>query len=181
MPGPNPPEPANEEMKSLLVEMWPLIPAAVRRACHSLEHHPDQMELDGLASRITLLLMDNDFHTLRSFTNRSKPQTWLYTIARRLILHRIQEQGGKVSLDDLSPDSLVSQSNQEEKLFAEEIEKLLLAAVSKLTAREQELFSLIRQGLKPGEVAKVMGIKRSSVDNETAALKKKLRRIIRDK
>lgn len=179
MPSPNLPEP-DDEMQKLLLEMWLLIPAAVRKACHSLDHHPDQVELDGLSSQIVELLIDNDFHTLRSFDNCSKQQTWLYTIARRHILHLLQEQKRKSSLEDLPPDSLIFQPNQEENLLLKEQRELLLAAAGKLTEHEWDLLSLMMQELKPGEIARVLGINRGSVDNEETALKKKLRRIIKD-
>jgi hypothetical protein len=64
MPKSDSPTPANSDIEQLFLDIIPLIPAVVRQACQSLNHHPDQMEFDGLVSRITMLLMDKDFHTL---------------------------------------------------------------------------------------------------------------------
>jgi RNA polymerase sigma factor (sigma-70 family) len=178
MPKSDSPKPANSEIENLFLDIIPLIPAVVRQACLSLNHYPDQMEFDGLCQRIVLLLMDKDFHTLRSFDNRSEPQTWLFTIAKRLILRRLKEQKRELPLEDLPPDSFTTQPVLEEKLIWEEEEKLLQAAVGKLTKRERKLFGLILQGLKAEEIAKEMRIKKESVYPEKNALIKKLQNII---
>ncbi|MDX2042898.1 MAG: sigma-70 family RNA polymerase sigma factor [Acidobacteriota bacterium] len=179
MPKPNSPEPAISEIEQLFLDTIPLIPAVVRQACQSLNHHPNQMEFDGLCQRIVLLLMGNDFHTLRSFSNDSKPQTWLFTIARRLIIRRLKAQKRELPLEDFSPDSFTTQPEQEEKLISEENEKRLLAVVSELTEHERTLFCLILQRKKAKEIAKELGIKKNSVYPEKSALLKKLRQILK--
>ncbi len=180
MPKPDSPEPAISEIEQLFLDTIPLIPPVVRQACQSLNHHPNQMEFDGFASRIMMLLMDNDFHTLRSFGNGSKPQTWLFTIAKRLILRRLKEQKRELPLEDLPPDSFTTQPVQEEKLIWEEEEKLLQAAVSKLAKGERKLFGLMLQGVKAEEIAKELGIKKESVYPKKSALIKKLQKIAND-
>lgn len=179
MPKPDSPETAISEIEKLFLDIIPDIPSVVRQACQSLSHQADKMELDGLCQRIALLLMDKDFHTLRSFDNRSERQTWLFTIAKRYILRLLQKQKREVHLDDLPPDSFTALPVQEEKLILEEREKLLLTAVDKLTDRERKLFYLIAQGLKAEEIAKQMQIKHKSVYPKRDALIKKLRKITR--
>lgn len=178
MPKSDSPEAATSEIEKLFLEIIPHIPAAVRQVCQSLNHHPDDMEFDGLVSRIMLLLMDNDFHTLRSFENSSKLQTWLYTIARRQILRQLRKRKKEVHLEDLPPDSLTIQPDQEEKLLSEEREKLLQTAVSKLSEHDRKLLHLVAQKLSAEEIAEEMNIKRESVYPEKSDLLKKLRKII---
>lgn len=178
MPKPNLPEPAIREIEKLFLDIIPDIHSAVRQACQSLGHHPDKVEFDGLVSRIMMVLMDNDFHTLRSFGNDSKPQTWLFTIAKRHILHLLDKRKREMPLDDLPPDSFTTQPDQEKKLIEEEQGKLLLTAVGKLTEHEQKLFVLIMRGLKAGEIAKELKIKKESVYREKNDLMKKLQSII---
>ena len=178
MPKPDSPKPAISEIEQLFLDTISLIPAAIRQACQSLNHHPNQMEFDGLCQRIVLLLMDNDFHTLRSFSNDSKPQTWLFTIAKRYVLRLLQKRKREVNLEDLPTDSFITQPDQEEKLISEEREKLLQMALGKLTEHERKLFHLIAQGLKAGEIAKELKIKKRSAHFEKSALIKKLRRIV---
>lgn len=178
MPKSDSPKPAISEIEQLFLDIVPQIPIAVRQACQSLNHHPNKMEFEGFVSRIVMLLLDNDFHALRSFDNRSEPQTWLFTIAKRLILRRLKEQKRELPLEDLPPDSFITQPVQEEKLIWEEEEKLMQAAVSKLTKRERKLLGLILQGAKTEEIAKEMGIKRESVYAKKSAVMRKLQKII---
>ncbi len=178
MPKPDSPETAISEIEKLFEDIIPDIPPAVRQACQGLNHHPDKMEFDGLCQRIAMVLMDNDFHTLRSFSNDSRPQTWVFTIAKRYILRRLKVQKKEIRLEDLPLDSFTTQPGQEEKLISEEREKLLQMALGKLTEHERKLFFLITQGLKAGEIAKEMKIKKKSVYTEKSALIKKLRSIL---
>lgn len=177
MPKPDSPDTAISEIEKLFLDILPDIPSAVRQACQSLGHHPDKMEFDGLCQRIVMLLMNKDFHTLRSFDKRSERLTWLFTIAKRYILRLLQKQKREVHLEDLPLDSFIVQPDQEERLISEEMEKLLQTAVSKLTKREQKLFRLITQGLKAEDIAKEMRIKKESVYPEKSALIKKLQNI----
>lgn len=177
MPKMDQPEMAISETEKLFLEIIPYIPSSVRQACQNLNHHPDKMEFDGLVSRIIMLLMDNDFHTLRSFGNGSKPQTWLYTIARRYVLYQLRKRKKEVHLEDLPLDSFTTQPDQEVKLISEEREKLLQAAISKLTKRERKLFGQILQGAKAEEIAKEMGIKKESVYAKKSVLLRKLEKI----
>lgn len=177
MPKPDSPDTAISEIEKLFLDIIPDIPPAVRQACQNLGHHPDKMEFDGLVSRIVMVLMDKDFHTLRSFGNDSKPQTWLFTIAKRYILRLLQKQKRELPLEDLPPDSFTAQPDQEERLISEEREKLLQMALGKLTEHEQKLFYLITQGLKAKDIAKELKIKKDSVYPEKSELIKKLRNI----
>lgn len=177
MPKSDSPVPVISEIEQLFLDIISQIPPAARQACQSLNHHPNQMEFDGFVSRIVMLLLDNDFHTLRSFDNRSEPQTWLFTIAKRLIMRRLKDQKRELPLEDLPPDSFTTQPDQEEKLISQENGKWLLVAVSELTEHERTLFDLILQGAKAQEIAKEMGIKKESVYPKKSALIKKLQKI----
>ncbi|MCG3162409.1 MAG: hypothetical protein JMDDDDMK_03659 [Acidobacteria bacterium] len=171
-----------DEMKEMFEGLRHYIPIVVCQACNKLRYHPGPMELDGLEQRVALTLIDNDYRVLRSFAHQSDLQTWLYTIAKRKILQWLQEQKKMSSLEDWLQDALTFQSDQEQKLILQEEEKerekILLLALSKLTEHEQKLFSLMRQGLKTGKIAKEMGIKKESAYTEISVLKKKLRKII---
>ena len=178
MPKSDSPEPAISETEQLFLDIVPRIPIAVRQACKSLSHYPDQLEFDGFVSRIVMLLMDDDFHALRSFDNRSEPQTWLFKIATRLIMRRLKAQKRELPLEDSPSSSFITQPDQEEKLISEEREKLLMAAVGELTEHEQKLFYLITQGLKSEEIAKELKIKKESVYRERSALIEKLQNTV---
>ncbi len=183
MPGTDSQEPA-DEMKEMFESIRHYIPVVVRQACGNLKYPPEPMELDGLEQRVALSLIENDYHTLRSFAHHSEPQTWLYTIAKRKVLERLREQKRMLNLEDVLLAAFTSQPDQEERLISEEEEKkrekILLAALGKLTPHERKLFSLMRRGLKADEVAKEMGITKRSAYTEMSDLKKKLRGIIEE-
>jgi len=174
-------EPSDDDLENLfLQEIHPIISGVVRKVCASLRRHPDLIDADEFARRIAYLLWKNDYQVLRSFKHESEPETWLFTIAKRHILHELRERDGIVSLDDVPPDSLIAQPNQEERLTSQYKEKALLAAISKLTEREQKLFGLLRQGRSTEKIAEELGIKRRSASVMKRALIKKLRRIIEE-
>jgi len=174
-------EPANDDVKKLFEDILPDIPKVVRKACLSLGRNPDWMDTGEFAQQIRILLWKNDYHVLRSFKHESEPETWLFTIAKWLILHWLREQDGMESLEDKPPDSFVVQQNQEEKLLSKEREEMLREAVSKLTEHDKKLYGLSRQERSRKEIAEEMRIKKQSVSSERDALMKKLKRIVREK
>jgi RNA polymerase sigma factor (sigma-70 family) len=163
----------------LLEEILSDIPLVVHRACHSLGHHPRQMDFEGIVQQVTLLLIDRDYYTLRSFRRLSSLQTWLFTIVRRHLVRQIQRQSREMRLEDIPRASLSAQPEQEKTLIAKEEVKRLLAAVNKLTGRERKLFQLLRMdGLSASDIAEEMGIKLKSVYSKRFALIVKIRRMI---
>lgn len=177
---------ANEDMEKLLLSIYSYIPDVVRNACHSLGRHPQQIELDGIAGEITLLLMDDDYYVLKSFTTesddlKSEFSKWLFTIAWRSTLHRFQKQDKIVSLEDLPANSLALSPDQEAAVELLEREGQLQAALQKLTTRELLLFELIRRGLRRKDIAEALRIQPKSVSPmKNALLKKKIPRIIQE-
>jgi RNA polymerase sigma factor (sigma-70 family) len=164
----------------LFEEILSDIPLVVHRACHSLGHHPRRMEFEGIVQQVTLLLIDRDYYTLRSFRRLSSLQTWLFTIVRRHLVRQIQRQSREMSLADIPRVSLSAQPEQEKRLIAKEEMKRLLAAVNKLTDRERKLFQLLcMDGLSASDIAEEMGIKLESVYSKRFALIVKVRRMIR--
>jgi RNA polymerase sigma factor (sigma-70 family) len=172
----------NDLEKRFLQNIHPIIPKVVGQACVGLDHYPSQIELYDFVQEIIVLLLEDDWRVLRSFGHRSKPQTWLYTIARRHILHRLQERSKMESLDDILQDStiFIFQPDQEKKLLAKEKEAILLVGFSKLTKHDRKLLVLWLQGRSIGEIAKELRIKKESVSREIIAVTNKLQRIIRE-
>jgi len=170
---------ANDDVEKLFYDILPHIPKVVSQVCANLNRHPSQVELDGYAQRIVVLLIDDDFKVLRSFDYRSEPETWLYRIVWRRISHWLGERKRMVSLEVLPPDIFITQPNQEERIIAKERVSVLLGAVGKLTEHDQKLFRLICRGLKTEEIAKEMGLKKRSVSRERNTMIKRLQKIIK--
>jgi RNA polymerase sigma factor (sigma-70 family) len=166
--------------KKELEDIFVIVLNVVRKACHTLGHYPEKMELDDLGQRIMLLLMKNDCKTLRSFNHESSQETWLFAITRRYIAKHLREQKNFVSLETLPVDSFITQPDQEKGLISEERMKRLLKAICKLTNRERELFHLWYQGIQPTEIAQSMRISKESVYKMRSELVKKLRGLLEE-
>ena len=183
MPNSTSREPADRDVEILLLSVYSYIPDIVRKACHSLGHHPQQMELDGIVEEIVLLLMKDNYRVLKSFHQesddlKSEFSKWLFTIAWRRALHRFQEQRRFVSLEYLPDDYFASPPDQEEAVMLQERDEQLQAALEKLTTRERLLYELIKHGLSRKEIAKALGIQPKSVSSmRNALIKKKIPRI----
>ena len=182
MPQADSQEHSNNVLEILFLQViQPIIPKVVGQACAGLGHYPSQTELDDYVQEISELLLENDRHVLHSFHHRSKPQTWLYTIARRHILHQLQKHSRQESLDDMPPDSsiFVIQPDQEKRLLAKEMVVILHAALNKLTKRERKLLTLLLQERSIEEIAKEMRIKKRSVSREVIAVTDRLQKVVR--
>jgi DNA-directed RNA polymerase specialized sigma24 family protein len=70
---------------TLLDSLLPQISVMVRWACRRYHRFPDQGVIDDLTQEITLSLIQNDYHALRSFEYRSTEKTWL----RKVVLRRV--------------------------------------------------------------------------------------------
>lgn len=162
--------------KTLLDSFLPQITFTVRWACRCYHCFPDQGVIDDLTQEVLLSLIKNDCHDLRSFKHRSTEKTWLQTV----VLHRVgrffRSQKTTESLEDLPIDSLLSQPpSQEAEVLFKEWEGLMDTARGELTKREQELWDLLRGGMRDDEIAKRMKIKIKSVQRKKHAVLKKIR------
>jgi len=171
---------SNDVENMFLQDIYPIIPKVIGQACAGLGHYPGQIELDDIVQEINESLLEDDRHVLLSFDRRSTPRTWLYTIARRHILHRLQKKSKMESLDNMAPNSsiFIVHPDQEKTLLAKELDAILQAALSKLTGHEQKLLTLWLQKRSRDEIAKEMWIKKESVSPEINAVIKKLQRIV---
>lgn len=176
--------PEHDSLQSLASDAEELLAeilSVVCAACNKRDYYPDQSEIEGLASRIAVKLLDKDGRLLRSFEGRSKRRTWLFTIADRFVRRWVRSRKKMMGLDDAPLESLAIQPDQEERVFSREIREKLLEVFGKLTLREQKLLCLWLQELSAEEIAKEMGIKKESVYREKSALKKKIQRMIKGK
>jgi RNA polymerase sigma factor (sigma-70 family) len=155
-----------------LQDIHPIIPKVVGQVCAGLGRYLSQTEFEDFVQEINESLLEDDRHVLLSFDRRSTPRTWLYTIARRHILHRLQKKSKMESLDNMAPNSsiFIVHPDQEKTLLAKELDAILQAALSKLTNRERNLLVLWLQERSREEIAKGMGIKKKSVSPEINAL-----------
>jgi RNA polymerase sigma factor (sigma-70 family) len=157
---------------------------AVCCACRFYGYQANRDEVDDFSQDILVTLFNDDGRVLKSFANRSSIETWLYTIVRRTLaphlLRRRWEKENLNDVDDLSPEALRCDANQEERLIDKDERKILYAIISRLPNRKRQLMELDLQELKSREIAKEMGIKVESVYRQKSALLKEIQRLIEE-
>ena len=157
--------------------LLPQIRDAVHTACH--RHPGTQCEVEDFKQQVVLLLMEDDYRRLRSFSMRSSIKTWLTAVALNQVSNYMRRQKRAISLAKSAAEGFVCQPTQEKVLLYEDRRRRLREVVSQLTAREQELFELLCQdGLACADVAMRMGIKADSVRRRKHALIKKLQELL---
>jgi RNA polymerase sigma factor (sigma-70 family) len=158
------------------------VPKAVRYACRYYGYQANWNEVENLSQNILVKLFKDDGRVLQSFANRSSVDTWLYTVVRRELrryfLRRWWEKENLTNVDDLSPETLRFEANQEERLIDKEERRNLDAIISSLSGRKRRLMELGLQDLESREIAKEMGIKIESVYRRKSALLKEIHRLI---
>jgi RNA polymerase sigma factor (sigma-70 family) len=178
MPGKMPREEEQAKLDRLLNEMAALIPDAAPKACHSLGYHPGEAELDGIKQGLFVMLRENDYHVLRSFRQEAEPGTWLFKIARRQIRRRLEKERRKVSYDDLPPDYLTTEANQEDEVLRKEERALLAHAASQLNQKEHELLGMMLDEKKTEEIAQTLGKSENATNAQKSRVTAKLRKIL---
>jgi RNA polymerase sigma factor (sigma-70 family) len=165
--------------KKLLDSLLPQISATVRWACRCYHRFPDQGVIDDLTQEITLSLIQNDCHALRSFEYRSTEKTWLLKVVLHRVGRHFKTQYPAESIEELPIDSMPSQPpSQEVMVLFKEREKLLEIALCKLTERERRLWDSLHNGLSYKEIAKQMSTTSNAIHQGKYKLIKKIQRLI---
>jgi RNA polymerase sigma-70 factor (ECF subfamily) len=107
--------------------------------------------------------------------DRGAFSTWLFTIARRVVVDEWRKERPDVPLDDLPqlPDSTAA---PEEVIQQRQMLARLSVLLARLTARDQELVALkYGGGLNNREIARVTGLSESNVGTTLSRVIQKLR------
>ncbi len=98
------------------------------------------------------------FGALETFRAESSLRTWLFTIARRLVLDRRRAARRRGTSVEVQEDDVVTEGNPLESLVAQETEARLARAVDRLTPTQREVFRLrVGEGLSYKEIAEIVG------------------------
>jgi RNA polymerase sigma factor (sigma-70 family) len=166
---------------TLLDSLLPHISVTVRWACRCYHRFPDQGVIDDLTQEITLSLIQNDYHALRSFEYRSTEKTWLQRVVLRRVGRHFKSQYPTDSLDALPIDLLPSRPpSQEVMVLFKEREKLLETACGKLSERERRLWDFLLGGLSDKEIAEQMSTTSNAIHQSKHKLIKKIQRLMRN-
>ena len=98
------------------------------------------------------------FSSLESFRGESSLRTWLFTIARRLVLDRRRVIRRRREVGNLDDVDAASEYTALDGLIASEAGQKVWAAVGKLSPTQREVFLLrVNEGLSYKEIAEVAG------------------------
>ena len=98
------------------------------------------------------------FGAMDSFRGESSFRTWLFTIARRLILDRRRAEKRSRNVVEIQETDSVSEYGALDAIVAEEAAERVRLALDKLTSMQREVFTLrVQQGLAYKEIAEVVG------------------------
>jgi len=98
------------------------------------------------------------FGSLESFRGDSSLRTWLFTIARRLVLDRRRSARRMRDTTDLKEGDVSTGYDALDGLIAEETHQKMKRAIGRLTATQREVFTLrVNDGMSYKEIAEVVG------------------------
>ena len=98
------------------------------------------------------------FASLDSFRGDSSLRTWLFTIARRLLLDLRRSERRRGEQVEVQDNDTVTEYDALDGVVAEETRKRLHAAVARLSKTQREVFTLrVNEGLSYKEIADVAG------------------------
>lgn len=98
------------------------------------------------------------FSSFDSFRGESSLRTWLFTIARRLVLDRRRAQRRRPATEPIDDGELASAFTALDSIVAEEAEGQVREAVERLSPTQREVFTLrVGEGLSYKEIAEVVG------------------------
>ena len=98
------------------------------------------------------------FGALDSFRGESSFRTWLFTIAKRLLLDRRRAERRSRIVTGVSEGDGITQFDALDTMVADESLRRVRTAVESLSPRQREVFTLrVEQGLSYKEIAELIG------------------------
>jgi RNA polymerase sigma-70 factor (ECF subfamily) len=98
------------------------------------------------------------FNSLDSFRSDSSLRTWLFTIAKRLLLDRKRAERRRRDTEELKEGDAVVEYDALDGLVGEETARKIQHAVNGLTSMQREVFALrVNEGMAYADVAKAIG------------------------
>jgi RNA polymerase sigma-70 factor (ECF subfamily) len=94
------------------------------------------------------------FASIESFRGESTLRTWLFTIARRLLLDRRRSEKRRGEQVEVQENDAATEYDSLDAVVADETQRRLKAAMARLTPTQREVFTLrVSEGLSYKEIA----------------------------
>lgn len=98
------------------------------------------------------------FGSIDSFRAESSLRTWLFTIARRLLLDRRRSERRRGEQLEVQEQDVVTEYDPLDTLIADETRRRMTTALNRLSPTQREVFTLrVSEGLSYKEIAAVAG------------------------
>src|SRR3978361_473000 len=98
------------------------------------------------------------FASLDSFRGESSLRTWLFTIARRLLLDRRRAEKRRGERGEVQEADVATEYDSLDTVVADETQLRLKAAMAKLSPTQREVFTLrVSEGMSDKEIADSVG------------------------
>lgn len=137
-----------ERAATLLVERHA---EALSRYVMSVGHH-------GLIDEVVQDTFVRAFGSLDAFRGESSLRTWLFTIARRLVLDGRRAERRQKLHDEVREGDAVTGFDALDQLVADEAKQRMQDALGRLSPTQREVFTLrVNDGLSYKEIAAVVG------------------------
>ena len=156
------PDRADDRDDRTLIERW--LGGDERAATAIVERHATAIArfVSTLGERETDEVVQDTFvrafSSFDSFRGESSLRTWLFTIARRLVLDRRRAQRRRPATEPIDDVELASGFTALDSIVAAETEGQVREAVERLSPTQREVFTLrVGEGLSYKEIAEVVG------------------------
>ena len=153
----------DDSLDTTLIQRWKegderAATALVERHATALARYVASMgERDG-AEEVVQDTFVRAFASLESFRGDSSLRTWLFTIARRLVVDRRRAFRRRREVGNLDDVDAATEFTALDGLIASEAQKKVWGAVGKLSPTQREVFLLrVNEGLSYKEIAEVAG------------------------
>jgi RNA polymerase sigma-70 factor (ECF subfamily) len=156
------PDRADDRDDRTLIERW--LGGDQRAATVLVERHATAIArfVSTLGERETDEVVQDTFvrafGSFDSFRGDSSLRTWLFTIARRLVLDRRRAERRRPEVEPLGEAEVATGFTALDSIVAEESEAQVREAVERLSPTQREVFTLrVGEGLSYKEIAEVVG------------------------
>jgi RNA polymerase sigma-70 factor (ECF subfamily) len=153
----------DDSLDSSLIQRWKqgderAATALVERHATALSRYVGSLGERDAAEEIVQDTFVRAFSSLESFRGESSLRTWLFTIARRLVVDRRRSLRRRREVGNLDDVDAATEYTALDSMIASEAQRKVWGAVGKLSPTQREVFLLrVNEGMSYKEIAEVAG------------------------